>query len=32
MLIDINGDGLLDRVFDKNPETDQQGFFVYRFG
>ncbi|VVM17733.1 hypothetical protein BSPWISOXPB_1178 [uncultured Gammaproteobacteria bacterium] len=29
MLIDINGDGLLDRVFDRNPKTDQQGFFVY---
>ncbi|VVH66709.1 Rhs family protein, partial [uncultured Gammaproteobacteria bacterium] len=29
MLIDINGDGLPDRVFDRNPETDQQGFFVY---
>ncbi|VVM19208.1 hypothetical protein BSPWISOXPB_8554 [uncultured Gammaproteobacteria bacterium] len=26
MLIDINGDGLLDRVFDKNPETDQKDF------
>jgi hypothetical protein len=29
MLIDINGDGLPDRVFDRNPKTDQQGFFVY---
>ncbi|VVH50866.1 Rhs family protein, partial [uncultured Gammaproteobacteria bacterium] len=29
MLIDINGDGLPDRVFDKNPKTDQPGFFVY---
>ncbi|VVM22730.1 hypothetical protein BSPWISOXPB_8832 [uncultured Gammaproteobacteria bacterium] len=29
MLIDINGDGLPDRVFDSNPKTDQQGFFVY---
>ncbi|VVM17731.1 hypothetical protein BSPWISOXPB_1176 [uncultured Gammaproteobacteria bacterium] len=26
MLIDINGDGLPDRVFDRNPKTDQQGF------
>jgi hypothetical protein len=29
MLIDINGDGLLDRVFGENPKTDQKGFFVY---
>jgi hypothetical protein len=30
MLIDINGDGLPDRVFDHNPEADDQpGFFVY---
>jgi hypothetical protein len=29
MLIDINGDGLVDRVFDSNPKTDQQGLFVY---
>jgi hypothetical protein len=29
MLIDINGDGLPDRVFDQNPKTNQQGFFVY---
>jgi hypothetical protein len=29
MLIDINGDGLPDRVFDRNPKTDQQGLFVY---
>jgi hypothetical protein len=29
MLIDINGDGLLDRVFGENPETNQKGFFVY---
>jgi hypothetical protein len=29
MLIDINGDGLADRVFDSNPKTDQQGLFVY---
>jgi hypothetical protein len=30
MLIDINGDGLPDRVFDHNPEAhDQPGFFVY---
>jgi hypothetical protein len=29
MLIDINGDGLPDRVFAKNPKTDQQGLFVY---
>jgi hypothetical protein len=29
-LIDINGDGLPDRVFDRNPKTDQQGFFVYQ--
>jgi hypothetical protein len=29
-LIDINGDGLPDRVFDHNPEADDQpGFFVY---
>jgi hypothetical protein len=28
MLIDINGDGLPDRVFDRNPKTDQQGLFV----
>jgi hypothetical protein len=25
----INGDGLPDRVFDRNPKTDQQGLFVY---
>jgi hypothetical protein len=30
MLIDINGDGLPDRVFDRNPEVDDQpGLFVY---
>jgi hypothetical protein len=29
MLIDINGDGLPDRVFDQNPKTGQAGFFVY---
>jgi hypothetical protein len=29
MLIDINGDGLPDRVFDHNPETDQKGLFAY---
>jgi hypothetical protein len=29
MLIDINGDGLLDRVFDRNPTNDQQGLYVY---
>jgi hypothetical protein len=29
MLIDINGEGLADRVFDSNPKTDQQGLFVY---
>jgi hypothetical protein len=29
MLIDMNGDGLLDRVFDKNPTNDQQGLYVY---
>jgi hypothetical protein len=29
MLIDINGDGLPDRVFDRNPKTDQTGLFVY---
>ncbi|VVM27928.1 hypothetical protein BSPWISOXPB_8846 [uncultured Gammaproteobacteria bacterium] len=29
MLIDINGDGLPDRVFDRNPKTEQKGFFVY---
>jgi hypothetical protein len=29
MLIDINGDGLPDRVFDRNPKTEQQGLFVY---
>ncbi|VVH50865.1 hypothetical protein BPUTSESOX_1104 [uncultured Gammaproteobacteria bacterium] len=29
MLIDMNGDGLLDRVLDRNPKTNQQGFFVY---
>ena len=29
MLIDINGDGLLDRVFDRNPSNDQQGFYVF---
>jgi hypothetical protein len=29
-LIDLNGDGLPDRVFDHNPEADDQpGFFVY---
>jgi hypothetical protein len=28
--IDINGDGLPDRVFDRNPKTDQQGLFAYR--
>jgi hypothetical protein len=28
-LIDINGDGLPDRVFDRNPKTEQKGFFVY---
>jgi hypothetical protein len=28
MLIDINGDGLLDRVFDRNPKNDQQGLYV----
>jgi hypothetical protein len=28
MLIDINGDGLPDRVFDRNPSNDQQGFYV----
>jgi hypothetical protein len=29
-LIDINGDGLPDRVFDRNPEVDDQpGLFVY---
>jgi hypothetical protein len=27
MLIDINGDGLPDRVFDKNPSNDQPGFY-----
>jgi hypothetical protein len=27
MLIDINGDGLPDRVFDRNPKTDQQGLY-----
>jgi hypothetical protein len=32
MLIDINGDGLPDRVFDRNPKTDQQGFFDFVFG
>ncbi|VVM27926.1 hypothetical protein BSPWISOXPB_8844 [uncultured Gammaproteobacteria bacterium] len=26
MLIDINGDGLPDRVFDRNPKTDRKGF------
>jgi hypothetical protein len=26
MLIDINGDSLPDRVFDRNPANDQQGF------
>jgi hypothetical protein len=30
MLIDINGDGLLDRVFGENPKTDQKGFFSVR--
>jgi hypothetical protein len=29
MLIDINGDGLPDRVFDRNPKTNQTGLFVY---
>jgi hypothetical protein len=29
MLIDMNGDGLLDRVFDRNPTNDQQGLYVY---
>jgi hypothetical protein len=29
MLIDINGDGLPDRVFDKNPSNDQPGFYVF---
>jgi hypothetical protein len=29
MLIDINGDSLPDRVFDRNPANDQQGFYVY---
>jgi hypothetical protein len=29
MLIDINGDGLPDRVFDINPKTDQKGLFAY---
>ncbi|VVM28572.1 hypothetical protein BSPWISOXPB_7294 [uncultured Gammaproteobacteria bacterium] len=29
MLIDINGDGLPDRVFDRNPSNDQQGFYVF---
>jgi hypothetical protein len=29
MLIDINGDGLPDRVFDRNPEVDDQpGLFM----
>ncbi|VVM19209.1 hypothetical protein BSPWISOXPB_8555 [uncultured Gammaproteobacteria bacterium] len=28
-MIDINGDGLPDRVFDRNPKTDQTGLFVY---
>ncbi|VVM21332.1 hypothetical protein BSPWISOXPB_4604 [uncultured Gammaproteobacteria bacterium] len=28
MLIDINGDGLPDRVFDHNPEADDQPGFL----
>ncbi|SMN14709.1 Rhs family protein [uncultured Candidatus Thioglobus sp.] len=28
-LIDMNGDGLPDRVFDRNPSNDQQGIYVY---
>jgi hypothetical protein len=27
MLIDINGDSLPDRVFDRNPANDQKGFY-----
>jgi hypothetical protein len=29
MLIDMNGDGLPDRVFNKNPSNDQLGFYVF---
>ena len=28
MLLDINGDGLPDRVFDRNPSGERQGFYV----
>ncbi len=28
-LIDMNGDGLPDRVFDRNPSNDQEGIYVY---
>ncbi|WP_244610283.1 VCBS repeat-containing protein, partial [Bathymodiolus heckerae thiotrophic gill symbiont] len=28
-LIDMNGDGLIDRVFDRNPSNNQQGMYVY---
>ena len=28
-LLDINGDGLPDRVFDRNPSNDQQGLYVF---
>jgi hypothetical protein len=29
MLIDINGDGLLDRVFDRNPKNEQPGLYAF---
>jgi hypothetical protein len=28
-LIDMNGDGLPDRVFDRNPSSNQEGIYVY---
>jgi hypothetical protein len=28
-LIDMNGDGLPDRVFDRTPSSDQQGVYIY---
>jgi hypothetical protein len=28
-LIDINGDGRPDRVFDRNPKNNQQGIYVH---
>jgi hypothetical protein len=29
MLIDINGDGLPDRVFDRNPKNEQPGLYAF---